>query len=79
MTECQAVTEFFGKTRNKPLFIGSVKSNIGHTEITAGLCSLLKAIVILRTGVVPGNLHSEPLDTTLPGIKEGKLRVSLDL
>lgn len=74
--ECRAISEMFFKTRKNPLLIGSVKSNMGHAEITAGLCSTLKALAIFRLGVIPKTIYAEPIDTTLPGIKDGNLKVS---
>lgn len=44
--EIQAVEEVFLKGRTTPLLIGSVKSNIGHTEPSSGLCSITKVIVM---------------------------------
>ena len=46
-----------GNTRDKPLLLGSVKTNIGHTEAAAGLCALAKVIGTIQTGKIPPNLH----------------------
>ncbi|KAJ8915050.1 hypothetical protein NQ315_016025, partial [Exocentrus adspersus] len=73
--ELAAINEMFCKNRKTPLFLGSVKSNIGHTEIAASFCSISKLIIAMETGVIPANLHVDPIDTTLPGIKEGKIKV----
>lgn len=77
LVECTVLHEIFGCNREKPLLIGSVKGNMGHSEVSAGLCSLLKILAIVRTGIIPKNINSEPVDTTLPGIKNGTLQVSL--
>lgn len=77
--ECRVVEEFFCKNREEPLLIGSVKSNMGHGEICAGLCSILKAIAIFRKEAIPANLNCEKIDKDIPGICNGKLQVSLDV
>jgi len=43
--------------RAAPLPIGSIKTNIGHTEPVSGLAGLLKAMLVLEKGQVPGSLH----------------------
>jgi acyl transferase domain-containing protein len=56
--EVQALAAVFGEGREgNPLKIGSVKSNIGHTEAAAGVASLIKAVLALQHEEIPGNLH----------------------
>ena len=57
LAETSAVAAVFCPNR-KPenaLRIGSVKSNIGHSEPSAGFSGLMKAIISLETGIIPGN------------------------
>ncbi|MES0175373.1 SDR family NAD(P)-dependent oxidoreductase [Mesorhizobium sp. M0006] len=51
-TEIQALASLRGAT-SKPLLIGSIKANIGHTKAAAGFAGLAKAIEALRQGVLP--------------------------
>ncbi|KAB8201907.1 hypothetical protein BDV34DRAFT_228866 [Aspergillus parasiticus] len=55
--EVAGISSVFAPSRahDRPLQIGSIKSNIGHSETAAGLSGLMKAIMILETGLIPGN------------------------
>ncbi|MFG3509161.1 SDR family NAD(P)-dependent oxidoreductase [Streptomyces sp. NPDC047821] len=54
--EFAAVAAVYGKGRDR-CALGSVKTNIGHTEPVSGVAGLLKAIAALRHGLVPASLH----------------------
>ncbi|WP_394844949.1 SDR family NAD(P)-dependent oxidoreductase [Pendulispora brunnea] len=47
-----------GRTPADPLLVGSVKTNIGHTEAAAGIAAVIKAALCVARGVIPPSLHS---------------------
>ncbi|MBD2203723.1 acyltransferase domain-containing protein [Calothrix sp. FACHB-1219] len=65
--EVRAIDSVFGKERssNHPLILGSVKTNIGHLEIAAGMASLLKVILSLQHQEIPPHLHFQELNPDL--------------
>ncbi|KFE69303.1 type I polyketide synthase [Hyalangium minutum] len=57
--ELRALSAVYGKDRpaDSPLYVGSVKTNIGHTEPSAGIAGLIKVILSLQNRTLPPHLH----------------------
>ncbi|WAC89320.1 type I polyketide synthase [Mycobacterium sp. Aquia_213] len=76
--EARALGEIFAARQQRPVRVGSVKTNIGHTGSAAGIAGLLKAVLAVENAEIPPSLH---YDGTAPGndLKSHGLQVNTAL
>ncbi|MBN2444751.1 MAG: AMP-binding protein [Spirochaetales bacterium] len=73
--EAKALNEIFGKNE-KRLLIGSVKTNVGHLESAAGICSLIKMALSMKKGMIPASINFRRLNELIPA--EANIEVNID-
>lgn len=76
--EIGSIQSAFKASRSKedPLFVGAVKSNIGHLEAASGIAGLIKAVLTLEKGIIPGNIWFERSNPRM-NMKDPFIKVSL--
>ena len=77
--EAEALAKTFGKNRAiDPILVGSVKTNIGHTEAVSGLAAIIKTCFTLKYSQIAPNLTSEEINSKID-LDKWHLRVSSSL
>lgn len=66
---------FCPPSRKEPLKIGSVKSNLGHTDASSGLVSIVKAIIAMDSGYIAPNINYTSPNSQSEALKSGKIQV----
>ncbi|MBZ0285296.1 MAG: type I polyketide synthase [Anaerolineae bacterium] len=66
--ELTALGEVLGENRpsDRPCIVGSVKTNIGHTEAASGVAGLIKAVLALKNRAIPASLHFNNPSPSIP-------------
>ncbi|KAI2715325.1 hypothetical protein CBS147332_4979 [Penicillium roqueforti] len=64
--EAGALARAFKCRRETPLYVGAIKSSIGHLEGGSGVASLIKSILILESGIIPANFDMKQTNSSIP-------------
>ncbi|XP_071628686.1 fatty acid synthase-like isoform X1 [Temnothorax longispinosus] len=73
--EVTSIDQTLCAKRNTPLLMGSVKSNIGHSEPASGLCQIAKVLLAMETGIITPTIHFKRPRKELTAIIEGRIKI----
>ncbi|KAF2904462.1 hypothetical protein ILUMI_01702 [Ignelater luminosus] len=78
--EILAMDEVFcTPNRKKPLFVGSIKSNLGHTEPASGMCSLVKVLLGMENSCILPNINYDRPREGADALEKGRMVVVTDV
>ncbi|CAG6397096.1 acyltransferase domain-containing protein [Streptomyces cocklensis] len=63
--EAEALADVYGRSHGSAVYLGAVKTNIGHLEAAAGIAGFIKAALCLSHAVIPPNLHFTRLNSNI--------------
>jgi acyl transferase domain-containing protein len=62
-TEACAISNAFTvRTTEDPIYVGALKSNIGHPEAASGIAGIIKTVLVLEAGIIPPNRYPERIN-----------------
>ncbi|OOQ88785.1 fatty acid synthase [Penicillium brasilianum] len=64
--EAEALSRAFKCRRDGPLYVGAVKSSIGHLEGGSGIASIIKSVLVLESGIIPANHGLQEVNPKIP-------------
>jgi Polyketide synthase modules and related proteins len=64
--EAGALARAFKCRRESPLYVGAIKSSVGHLEGASGVASIIKSILTLETGIIPANFDMKQTNPSIP-------------
>jgi acyl transferase domain-containing protein len=66
--EAGAIAGMFAQYRSKeePLIVGALKSNVGHSEGNSGIASFIKGVLCLESGIIPANANHTERNPAIP-------------
>ncbi|KAF2886148.1 hypothetical protein ILUMI_20026, partial [Ignelater luminosus] len=76
--ELNALDRVYCKNRDRPLLVGSVKSNAGHAEASAVLISLAKVLIAMESGTIPANINYELSNPKIDSLLKGRIELVLN-
>lgn len=68
-----------GKDRHSPLYIGAVKPNVGHSEPASGVVSLIKVLLMMKYGKIPGQAEFLTLNPSIPALEPDMMTIPTSL
>ncbi|KAG8412679.1 Type I Iterative PKS [Metarhizium acridum] len=77
--ECQSIRNVFGRTSRpncRQLHVGSIKSNIGHSEAASGIAALLKILQMLHHRLIPPQANFEELNPAIAPLLDDNIEIS---